>query len=295
MELALVSVIIPSYNRLCYIKLAIESVLHQSYGKIELIVVDDGSTDDSISYLRSLSDDSLITFIAHPDGANLGQSASINAGIRQASGGFVVILDSDDCLESNSISRHVNYLNEHAEVGMVYGNGAAVDGEGKSLHFNTLPVNHKEYSDPNRLLLNCYIALPGASMVRSEVYAKVGFFEESFRAGQDHDMALRIFEDFEVSYIPETAFYYRKHSEAISSKGLERRWRTGFEILDRARERYPYSQLVVKKRAAVLNFRLGHVLLNKGRFVQAIPYLFKSAILDPIRSAKVILGIEKFR
>lgn len=67
-------------------------------------------------------------------------------------------------------------------------------------------IGHIELSDPNRLLLDCYMALPGGSMIRKTVFDEVGYFEESFRAGQDHDMALRIMEVAKTCYVPYVAF-----------------------------------------------------------------------------------------
>ncbi|MDG5499009.1 glycosyltransferase [Marinobacter sp. BGYM27] len=293
-EVGLVSVIIPSFNRIKYIEKTVSSVLFQSYRKFEIIVVDDGSSDGSYGFLKDLeAKESKVSLYFHDDNKNKGQSASINLGIKKANGEFVVILDSDDYLDNKTLERHVNFLNRNKDVDIVYGNGAAVDKYGNYLNFNTLPENHVEVGDPNCLLLNCYIALPGGSMVRSFVYCEVGDFEESFRAGQDHDMALRIFEKYKVAYLPEIAFYYRKHAEAISNNGLERRWRTGFEILKRASARYPYSASIVRRREAVLNFRLGQVLFKNGSFIQSTRYFFKAAVLDPLRAAKVVLGFEK--
>lgn len=132
-------------------------------------------------------------------------------------------------------------------------------------------------------------------MVRKEIYQKVGLFEEAFRASQDHDMALRIFEATKVAYLPEVAFHYRKHEGSISTNALERRWRTGFEILRRAKARYPYRPEVIRKRAAVLNFRLGQTLWRERKAFRALPYLVKSALLDPARALRVIAGKESVR
>ncbi len=290
-----VSIIIPAYNRAKYIECAIESCLRQDYSDIEIIVVDDGSKDGTFDILFDYQSCEKIKLLYHEGRVNRGQSASINLGLSAASGEFVVILDSDDYLSAGVVARHVSYLSENCECGLVYGMGAAVDSEGRSLNFNTLSDFHVESGDPNNLLLNCYIALPGGSMVRSSVYKKIGGFVESFRAGQDHDMALRIFESTKVAYLPEVAFFYRKHEDAISARGLERRWRIGFEILNRARMRYPYRQNIVRKRLAVLYFRLALVVWEDRNFFYAICYFLRAGLLDPARSLRVIAGQEKVK
>lgn len=287
-----VTVIIPVFNRVKLIKEAVDSVLSQDYAPIDLIVVDDGSSDGTLEWLQRIDREGALRLFCHPNRANRGQSASINLGLSEARGDYVAILDSDDGFAYGAIARHAEFLNRHLNVGMVYGNGMAIDLDGNPLGFNTLKDGHLETGDPNKLLMDCYVALPGGSMVRKEIYQKVGGFDESFRASQDHDMALRIFEATKVAYIPEIAFYYRKHKGSISTNALERRWRTGFEILRRAKVRYPYRPDVLRKRAAVLNFRLGQTLWRERKVITALPYLMKSGLLDPIRAVRVVSGKE---
>ncbi|KPQ01363.1 glycosyltransferase [Marinobacter sp. HL-58] len=288
----LVSVVIPSYNRAAYIEEAVDSVLKQSYKSIQLIVVDDGSDDGSYEKLGNYEALGVLDLLTHPDRQNRGQSAAINLGIRHASGEYFAVLDSDDMFASEKIANQVTFLEEHPDIGMVYGQGHAVDVEGNFL-FKVPGDEHLELGDPNYLLLDCYMALPGGALIRKSVLDEVGFFEESFRAGQDHDMALRIMEATKTAYLPKLAFYYRKHGDSISAKGLERRWKTGMEILERARQRYPYESSTIRKRKAVLHFRLGQTYWREGDRVKALPHLVTSGALDPARALSVILGRER--
>lgn len=287
-----VSVIIPSYNREAYIDAAIGSVLTQTYNPVELIVVDDGSRDGSYEKLVARSEEGELTLLTHPRHINRGQSASINLGLQRAKGEYIAILDSDDMFSESKLADQVAFLEANPEVGMVYGQGHAVDAEGKFL-FKVPCDEHEEPSDPNRLLLDCYMALPGGALIRRAVFESVGYFEESFRAGQDHDMALRIMENTQCAYLPKLAFYYRKHDEAISVNGLERRWLTGIEILSRAVARYPYKASTVRKRKAVLQFRLGQTYWREHRRLKAIPHLVRSGLLDPVRALNVLSGRER--
>lgn len=286
---SLVSVVIPSYNRKKFIEEAIESVEDQNYDNIEIIVVDDGSTDGSLEILKELDECGRIGLYIHPDHANKGQSASINLGIVKSSGSYICILDSDDFLSPTKISRQVDFLVRHPSVGMVYGQGHAVD-EGGAHLFKVPSDTHVETSDPNELLIDCYLALPGGALTRREVFDSVGFFEESFRAGQDHDMALRIIEKFRVAFMREVAFFYRKHSDSISVNGLETRWRTGLEILERAKTRYPYAKRTIRKRKAVINYRLGQVYWERGQTWRSLRHFVASGLLDPARAGRVLLG-----
>jgi glycosyltransferase involved in cell wall biosynthesis len=289
-----VSVIIPVYNRFLYIESAIDSVFRQEYKNFELIVVDDGSVDGSFELLERLQDKFRFKLLSHSDRENKGQSASINRGIEEASGSYIAILDSDDEFWEDKLDWQVQFLECNAGFGMVYGQGHAVDAEKHFLY--TVPDEfHVEVSDPNDLLLDCHMALPGGSLIRKSVFDGVGLFEESFRAGQDHDMALRIMEVYDVAYVPRPAFYYRKHEDAISTKGLERRWVTGMEILRRASQRYPYKKLVMRKRKAVLNFRLGQTLWCESSKIRAIKHFLMAGILDPFRAFRVLKGTEPVR
>ena len=205
----LISVVIPSFNRLKYIPSAIESAFQCGLENLEVIVVDDGSTDGSLDYLSNLSEQGKICLMTHKDNKNLGQAASINLGLSEAQGEFIAILDSDDFFSKEKFASQVSYLQENPDVGMVYGQGHAIDEDGHFL-FEVPADGHQEDSDPNKLLLDCYMALPGGSLIRRSVFDKVGLFEEGFRAGQDHDMALRIMESTKVAYLPRLAFFYRK-------------------------------------------------------------------------------------
>jgi GT2 family glycosyltransferase len=177
---------------------------------------------------------------------------------------------------------------------MVYGQGIAISGQGEEL-YELLPQNHQEHSDPNALLMDCYIPSPGSSLIRRSILDRVGFFEESFRSGQDHDLAVRIMEYTRTAYLPEVSVYYRKHKDSISSKGTETRWKTGFEILRRAENRYPYERSTIRKRKAVLNFRLGQTYWKQSRIAKSAPYLLKSLLFDPARALRVAMGREKVR
>lgn len=289
-----VSVIVPAYNRVAYIDRTVQSVLDQTYRSFKLIVVDDGSTDGTLEVLSQYASKNQLTLLTHPNQENRGQSAAINLGLEHATGEYVCILDSDDMFRPNKLEVQVAYLEHHPEVGLVYSNGHAVDANDRIL-YPMHSSNHHEQNDPNRLLMNCYLLLPLDSMVRRSVMVRAGRFEESFRSAQDHDMALRIAEITRLAYIPDHLFFYRRHDESISARNQNVRWRTGFEILRRARRRYPYQRSAVRKRRAVLHFRMGQVFWRAGRRLVAAGHFALAGLLDPVRSLAVLRGREKVR
>ena len=127
-----VSVIIPCYNRERYIAKTVESVLNQTYPHIELVVVDDGCTDNSRMILEQYKNS--VRILEHPGRINKGQSAAINLGIRSSSSEYVAILDSDDLFAPEKIEKQVNFLEANLGIGLVYANGHAVDENGNILY-----------------------------------------------------------------------------------------------------------------------------------------------------------------
>jgi len=288
-EFPKVSVIIPLYNREKYIAETVRSVLNQTYPNIELIVVDDGSTDGSRAALQPYA--SRLTLLEQPGRANKGQSAAINLGLRHAAGKYIAILDSDDLFLPEKLKAQVDYLEQNPEVGLVYSNGFIIDSNGKRLYkFYSKPPDEK--SEPSNVLLDCYFPLPSNSLVRSEVFQKTGPFDEKLRSGQDHDMAIRVAEVSKLAYIDDTLFCYRKHADSISVKRADLRWNNGFIILNKAKKRFHYPAATIRKRRAVLYFRLGQIYLEKKCYFNSTVHFLLSGLLDPVRGIGVLTGRE---
>ena len=144
---------------------------------------------------------------------------------------------------------------------------------------------------PGRLLLNNYI-VPASVMVRKTLFEHTGLFNTNLKVGNhDHDLWLKLIEISKFYYLPNCFAGYRRHSTQLNKK--KEMWELAFVVLRDACKRYPYTINVVKKRFAVLNFRLGQCFMEEGRFLRALIYLVKSGILDPIRALKVLLGKER--
>lgn len=287
-----VSVIIPCYNRESFIAETVESVLSQTYSNVELIAIDDGCTDNSRKILEKFNDK--IKILQHLDHLNKGQSASINLGLANSDGKYVGILDSDDIWFPNKISEQVEYLEAHPEIGMVFGNGEAIDSGGHHL-YNIYDEQPPKPGDPESLLMDCYIHLPSNSLIRREIYNQVGPFDENLRAAQDHDMLIRIAEVTRIAFLNRKWYQYRRHENSISSTATEQRWRGGFRILEKAIQRYPYSSQVIRKRKGVLHFRLGQCYIRSRQPFYAIWHFIFAFCYDPLRAFGVIFGRENVR
>jgi glycosyltransferase involved in cell wall biosynthesis len=284
-----VSAIIPCYNRARFIAQTVRSVLEQTYPNIELIVVDDGCTDGSREVLAAFGD--RLTLLEHPGRENRGQSAAINLALSRASGKYVGILDSDDLWLPRKIEEQVAFMESHPDVGLIYGNGTAIDEHGRQLYVIYAP-GHEEKNQPAQVLMDCYFLVPNNSLVRREIFERIGGFDESLRAAQDHDVAIRIAEVARLAYLDRPWFSYRRHAQSISRRNAGLRWRNGFRILEKAAQRKVYDESTLRKRRGVLHFRLGQCYLETWNVPAALWHFLRAFGCDPARAFSVVAGRE---
>ena len=284
-----VSVIIPLYNREDFIAQAVQSVLDQTYKNIELIVVDDGSTDSSREVLKKFG--GKIRILEHLGHVNKGQSAAINLGLRFSEGKYVAILDSDDLFAPEKIQFQIEFLGKNPDIGVVYTNGQAINEEGKFL-YQIYDRSHNVPEGPEAVLLSSWFNVPSNALVERSVFDEVGEFDESMRSAQDHDMAVRLAETTKIGFLPEVLWSYRKHAVSQSGMHAARRWKIGFKILEKAKKRYPYASSVIRKRRAVLHFRLGQCYVEEKKYIKSLFHFLLSGLLDPVRALYVVSGRE---
>jgi glycosyltransferase involved in cell wall biosynthesis len=188
----LVSVIIPNYNHAQYIGEAIQSVLGQKYRNFEIIVVDDGSTDNSRAVVAEFG-----TQVRYIWQENRGLSAARNTGIKAANGAYISLLDADDIYEPSFLSALVSILEANREFAGVYCGYQFVD------HLNhPLPQREDRLISEGRLfqaLAGGNFLVPESVLVRHSCYGSAGPFDESLNACEDWDMWLRIASQYKIS------------------------------------------------------------------------------------------------
>ncbi len=187
----IVSVIIPNFNHAQYLGDAITSVMNQTFRDFEVIVVDDGSTDNSREVVKEFGD--RVQYIWQK---NSGLSAARNTGIEQARGEFIGVLDADDMYEPEFMSVLVPILQEDKMAGAVYCGYRFVD-----VANQPLPQVEARLVPPDRLfqaLVDGNFLVPESILVRKHCYAKLGLFDVKFRACEDVDMWLRIAGQYKV-------------------------------------------------------------------------------------------------
>lgn len=204
-----ISVIIPTYNRAHLVQEAIASVLSQTRVPNEIIVVDDGSTDDTPVSLQKYQ--SPVKVIRCENG---GSSAARNTGIKAATGDLIAFLDDDDTLTANSVELRARYFEEHPETNVVYGDIQITDMEGNpqflysSLHYAEMPSGEVFGS-----LAKHNIAPIHAFMVRRICYEKSGLFDESLSCMEDYDLWIRLSQHFQFYFMDEVVGTYRSHTD----------------------------------------------------------------------------------
>jgi glycosyltransferase involved in cell wall biosynthesis len=192
----LVSVIIPAFNAEGTVRNAIDSILSQTYKQIEVIVINDGSTDNTLKILREYGKQ--IRYISQN---NKGPSAARNAGIKIAKGDFIAYQDADDVSMPERIGREVDYLLNNPNMSMVFTGMKTISGD-------KISKCHSEF------LLLQYNYIPcGSVMHKKDILDSVGWWNEQV----DWDLWIRIAEKFDIGYIKECLYEYRKRETGISS------------------------------------------------------------------------------
>src|ERR1044072_7818577 len=189
-ERKLVTVIIPCYNQGRYLGEAIESALGQSYKNVEVIVVDDGSTDNTLEVasryerVESIRQD------------NRGLAEARNAGLRASRGEYIVFLDADDRLKENAIEAGVDSLDAHPSCAFAYGHVRLIGEDGSILSVPDQPtIERDHYAE---LLRHNYIWTLGAVIYRRECIDSAGRFNSSINASADYDLNIRLARVFPV-------------------------------------------------------------------------------------------------
>ena len=202
-----VSIIIPVYNCEKYICECIDSVLAQDYPNMEVIAVDDGSTDSTPELLDTYAD--MIT-VFHQ--ANKGAAGAINTGIELSEGYLVTWVGADDIYLPGRVSKLVRMFIERPAVGLIYTDYVTIDAEGKDIHAWQIPELTQELL-PRQLIIHNFINA-ATVMVRRGAYNLVGGYDEEMGADCDGDMWFRMLKaGIKFARLPETTLKYRWHEE----------------------------------------------------------------------------------
>lgn len=273
-----ISVIIPTYNSEAYIAEAIQSVIDQNYhGKVEIIVCDDGSTDNSLSIAESFGD-KVVILKKSLDCKTQGVSSTRNRGIKASSQKFICFLDSDDFYLPDHFKKIIPLFHKDPEISFAFCRVLEVKEENGMKVFK--PWTHKKIFKNdiiNPVVSRTKIVHTNSFIFKREVFEKVGIFNESYSNGEDGDLWMRISEQFKGMFSDHFGTVYRMHSSAhrLTSNAEERLKTCYLSIYESAQERYYQLKLEDSNRI----FKIKHMILNLKFRSQKHIFYFKYFLL----------------
>ena len=276
-----VSVIIPTYNQAKFINNAIESVLKQSFRDFEIIVVNDGSTDNTEAIVKGFID-FRIRYIGHSN--NLGLSEARNNGIRASRGEYIALLDSDDEFLPEKLDIQAKLLQkEPSDVGVVCAWSYNIDENGNYISKRFLPRKGGYIFED--LLSTNYMSVP-ALLIRRECFEKVGLFDSSLDGQEDWDMWIRIAKYYKFSLIKIPLARRRIHPNRISSH-LEKKVITAKRII----KKYINELKIRRKIHSRHYFYIGRRYCYMGKTTLGRKFLYQAIKLYPFYIRYYILLI----
>ena len=215
-EYPLVSIVTPTYNQARFLEDTIQSVLTQDYPNLEYLISDGGSTDNSVTIIQKYAPH-LAWWVSEPDN---GQTEAINKGFAHTKGAILAWLNSDDTYNPGAVAEAVQYLQEHPQVGMVYGDANFIDEQGRVIgKYNARQTNY------TRLMRGAVYIPQQAAFFRADLWRKVGPLDPSFYFAMDYDLWVRLAKHAPLHYQPGHIWAnFRMHGDAKTIIADNRCW-----------------------------------------------------------------------
>lgn len=264
----LVSIVLPTYNRSHYLGQAVQSCLDQTHSNWELIIVDDGSTDDTSAKTDFfMAKDSRIRCFRHEANRNL--PSALNTGFAQAKGIYLTWLADDDWFRPHALSSMVSFLESRPEVGLVYADFTVVDEQG-------LQTRLVRADNPDQLVH--FNPIGPCKLYRRAVQEKIGHYAEDLFFVEDYDYWLRVSTQFRLEPFHQDLYVVRDHRSSLSRLFL----RETRALADKAlAKNLPFLPWVNRMARAGAYLYLSRVSLSRKEKVLAIKYFFYAALISP--------------
>lgn len=255
-SMPLVSIIAPCYNAEKYLDAALASIFAQDYPNVEVIIVDDGSTDNSVPMLRALQ--AQYDFQLYSQ-ANQGVSAALNHGLRYARGEYVCTPDLDDIMLPSSVRLRADYLRQHPEVGCVGALIIYMDSDGNDTKSQKLAGIQKLSFD--EILGDALVVGAPVSLYRMDALKTVDFYDPEIKV-QDFQMTLKIAsKGYEVHVLPVSVTRYRRHPNNLS-----RRYKVLFDADMRTIAPYRSHPAYNRGLTAIINKALKYAVVSDKKY-----------------------------
>ena len=248
MKNSLISILIPCYNAQKWLRQAIESGLNQTYPHKEVIVVDDGSTDNSLDIIRSFGDR-----IIYETGINRGGNMARNRLLELSSGEWLQYLDADDYLLPNKVAKQIQYLEENPDTDIIYSPSIFQYHTGEKVTQEILPIPQPH--DPWILLARWYLPQTGSPLWRKQAIIDVGGWKINQPCCQEHELYLRLLiAQKNFQYYKEAASVYRQWSEqTVCKKSKLDTRRRRLEIVDKTEQYLMTTKQLTQLRQNAIN------------------------------------------
>jgi glycosyltransferase involved in cell wall biosynthesis len=243
-----VSIIIPAYNAEAFIKETIHSVLDQSFSNFEVIVVDDGSKDQTIEILEQIQDPRLRVYSY----ANGGVAVARNRGISHSTGELISFLDADDLWTTDKLEKQLNALETHPEAGVAYSWTQFIDLEARPLYAQE-PVFFEDnvYA---QILVSNFTANGSNMLIRRQFVEAIGGFDHDVRPAEDWDYAIRLAAVCPFVLVPQYQILYRQTFQSQSSK-IDVMEKSSLAIIEKAYQAAPVELRPLKSKSLGNTYR----------------------------------------
>lgn len=252
----LVSIILPTYNGGKYIKKAIESIESQTFTNWELLVVDDGSIDDTEDMVISFSQkDRRIIYLKNEN--NLGIQKTLNKGIKEAKGEYIARIDDDDIwCDKDKLKKQVEFMNTNPKCCLVGTGVIVIDEEGGELMRYLLPETDQEIRN-SILSKNCFVH--SSVLFKKDIVSRVGGYDESINSRhiEDYDLWLRLGLMGELNNLPLYSVKFTLRAGSISSKNKKEQFKKDLVLAKKFKNKYPnYFGAIVRSYLRILVYGL---------------------------------------
>lgn len=268
MDCPRVSVIIPTYNRLGFLREALDSIHAQTFVDYEVIVVDDGSSED---IARGIADHPVRARVVRQ--ARSGPGAARNRGIAEAAADVIAFLDSDDLWAPTKLERFMELLTKSPEIRIAYGPMLPIDAERHDVPGRTKPCHDGQITTP--LFLSSFVHVPTVVCYKSTI-VDIGGFDPDLPVCEDYDLWLRLSVHEPFALIAEPLAYRRLHKDRLSKSSMARNLTVKAGVLRRFREsdegRRALKDSIADERLARVFFVAGREALRAGHYDEALRF-----------------------
>lgn len=287
-KLSLVSVIIPCYNSAKYLGEAIQSALNQTYDNLEVLVVDDGSADDTSLVVERYKADKRLKYIRQENG---GLSSARNLGIQNSSGNYLALLDADDVWEKELVATQVGVLDSENACGMVFTDFLTFDENGVvALQRNSVIQNDLHSVNFTTLLQKNNFIYPSTVMIRKDIISESGKFDVMLRSAEDYDLWLRISRVAKILGINQPLVRIRQHSSNMS-RNIRQMADNERLVIDKYRHIIPFY--VYRRRMAKIYMINADRSVHLGERFGAFTFLLKGVVLWPFVGVDLLVVMIK--